>query len=64
MPDYDNIRRLVEGTVPPSVAKGPKPTPEEARQIARQAIIKAYERDHPPAPLDRLDPEERDRYLP
>lgn len=64
MPDYDKIRRLVEGTVPAGVAEGPEPTEEEARQIARQAIQKGWERDHPPAPLDRLSEEERARFRP
>ena len=61
MPDYDRIRRIVEGMLPAEV-EGPEPTDEEARQIARQAILKAYARDHPPAPLDRLTPEERARF--
>lgn len=64
MPEYETIKRHVEGTVPGAVAAGPRPTEEEARQIARQAILKVYERDNPPAPLDRLTPEERDRYRP
>ena len=41
MPDYDRIRRIVEGTLPAEV-EGPEPTEEQARQIARLAILKDF----------------------
>ena len=60
---FERLDRLLAGTRPAgAAAERPPPTAVDARQIARQAVMKLYARDHLRPPLDRLSADELARF--
>jgi hypothetical protein len=68
-PDLERLRRICANAAAAralAAAGAPEPEPDEAADtaMATRAIIEVYALDNPPAPLDRLSPEDRRRFRP
>lgn len=63
MPDLHRIAAILAGTLPPDAAEGPEPSEADLDRMVARAVQRTYERDHPPPPLDRLEPEDRASFL-
>lgn len=68
-PDLERIRRICANAAAARAladAGVPEPEPDEDATVrmAIRAVIEVYAIENPPAPLDRLSPEDRRRFRP